>query len=186
MIVTDSQRSSTWSADGWRRARTGPPGLLGEHVADVVDPRRVQSGERLVQDDQLGPCTSAAASCTRCWLPCERTPPCCRCGRRSRALQPHLGGERALEALIAWSRPRYSSCSPTCIRGTGHALRACSRSGALSLADLGAIHLTVPRRGREAEDGPHRVVLPAPLGREPTTWPAATLKERSSSAVSVP
>ena len=31
------------------------------------------------------------------------------------------------------------------------------------------------------------VVLPAPLGpRKPTTWPAGTLNERSSSAVSVP
>ena len=54
MIVTESQRSSTRSS-WWLENRTQQPdlSLLGEHACDRVDSRRVQPGQRLIEDEQL-------------------------------------------------------------------------------------------------------------------------------------
>jgi hypothetical protein len=46
---------------------------LSQNPGHVLDPQRIEPGERLVQDQDLGSWTSAAASWTRCWFPWDKT-----------------------------------------------------------------------------------------------------------------
>ena len=137
-----------------------------------------------------GPWTRAAASCTRCWLPCDSAstllPARSVTPRRSNQVRRGPGGvggghpvqsPEVLE-LLAHEHARIEAPF------LGHVAEAT----ALGLAHRRALPADVSGvEIGESEDGPHGGRLPRPVGtQEADDFPAGTEKERSSRAVSGP
>ena len=158
-------------AGGWRR-RTGTPARARSRStsAQHVDADRVEAGERLVEDEQLGSWTSAAASCTRCWLPSDSF--------STRSSRP-LGDAEPLDPAVgraARRRPRRARAAGRSRRagrarassGTGRAPRACSRTArAVGRVDRPALPADRAGVGRQhAEHDPHRGGLAGAVGAD--------------------
>ena len=119
MMATDSQRSSTWSS-WWLENRTQHPdracSTSTRPMASIPLGSSPANGSS--RTSRSGPCRRAAASCTRCWLPWESSSTLdwarSAMPRRSSHSSP---ARRASAGAMPWSRPRYSSCSPTCMAG---------------------------------------------------------------------
>jgi hypothetical protein len=70
MMTRSSHRRSTTSS--WCEEKAAPRAPAPGGRRDDVDGERIETRERLIEDQHLGSCTRAAAICARCWLPSER------------------------------------------------------------------------------------------------------------------
>ena len=108
-------------AGGWRSSTHAPgAGLLDQHLADGVDAGRVEPGQRLVEDEQLGLVDQRGRQldpllvAVRERLDLVVGPVGHARAARATSLWPPAA---AAAALIPCSRPRYSTCSPTSMPG---------------------------------------------------------------------
>src|SRR5664280_3225692 len=165
-------------------------GLFHEHLADGVDPRWVQSGQGLIQNEQFRSVHQRGGKLHPLLVPMgEGIHLAVRSVCDAEPLQPCSCRYRCVGHAHPVQSAEVSSCSPTSMAG----YRPCS-SGMYpkrrrSFWPTGApFHLTVPESSSVTlKTARTVVVLPAPFGpRKPTTWPEGTEKERSSGAGRAP
>ena len=167
------------------------PGLLDQHLADGVDPARVEPGQRLVQDEQLRFVDEGGG---------ELHPLLVAVGERLDLVPGAVGdpeplepcspaaagvGRRSCRAAAPGTRAARRPACP----GTGRAPRACSRSGA-ARPGRPASRSSAPSRRRGRSDRTRRAwwsSCPRRSGRgSPPPDRSGTEKDRSSRAVSDP
>ena len=187
MMPTGSHSRST-SSSWWLENSTAAPRVDAcsrSTSAHHVDADRVEAGERLVEHQDSGSCTSAAASWTRCWLPRRqlldlvaargrRRPAARSSGRRRLGRgQRHAVQPGQVDELVA--RPASW--------GTGRAPRACSRSRRrVASVDRPAVPADLPGVGREhaRARSASRWSCPAPLvPTKPNISPGADVERQA-------
>ena len=137
-----------------------------------------------------GSFTSAAISCTRCWLPCDSASSrsAARSARPSRSSQAYTP-QLTSSAARPHSSPRYTSWSCTRIRGYRPRSSGMYPNRARSAAETGRpSHRTVPASSSTSPNTARiAVVFPAPLGpRKPVSRPGRAANVHPSRAVTAP
>ena len=188
MIATASHSRST-SSSWWLENTTGTPAAASSRSTPLSTSTptgsRPENGSSSTSTS--GSCTSAAASCTRCWLPSESVS--ARSSARSaepEPLEPALGRARAPRRVVA-VQPRevdelvahpHLRVQPALLRHVAEAPRASRRRrGRAAPADLAARRARA-RRGRSASPWScrrrwGRRSRTAVLGRRRTTAPSS-------------